>query len=187
MAAQDIATAMHRLESVFSRRPDAAMHDDDPAAALWQGGTRAVSRHASGAEFVTDMPVEIGGSGEHVTPGWFLRAALASCAVTRIAMAAAAQGIELQSLEARVHSRSDARGLLGMNDAVGAPVSAGPSEVQLLVRIQAHGVAPERLRAMVQESCRCAPVSCAMAAATPVALHVEVDAGSNAGADAGAG
>jgi uncharacterized OsmC-like protein len=176
MAAQDIAAAMQRLESVFRRRPDAALHHDDAAAARWEGGTRVVSRHASGAEVVTDMPVEIGGSGDQVTPGWLLRAALASCAVTRIAMAAAAAGIELQKLEARAHSRSDARGLLGMSDADGMPVPAGPGDVQLLVRLHAPGVPPERLQAMVQESCRFAPVTCAMATALPVELQIEVDA-----------
>lgn len=177
MAAQDIAAAMHRLESVFRRRPDAAVHDDDAAAAHWDGGTRVVSRHASGAEVVTDMPVEIGGSGDQVTPGWLMRAALASCAVTRIAMAAAAEGIELQALEARAQSRSDARGLLGMSDTEGTRVSAGPEDVQLLVRIRAPGVTPERLQALVQDGCRCAPVSCAMVTALPVALHIEVDVG----------
>jgi hypothetical protein len=34
-----------------------------------------------------------------VTPGWLFRAGFASCAATCIAMGAAAQGIELASLE----------------------------------------------------------------------------------------
>jgi uncharacterized OsmC-like protein len=60
------------------------------------------------------MPSEVGGSGDQVTPGWLFRAGLASCAATRIAMAAAAEGIELATLEVRASSRSDTRGLLGM-------------------------------------------------------------------------
>lgn len=176
MAVNDIAAAMQRLEAVLRRRPEAGLHDDDPAEARWDGGLRVVTRHANGTAVATDMPVEIGGGGGEVTAGWLLRAALASCAVTRIAMAAAAEGIELDTLDARALSRSDARGLLGIADAEGHPVSAGPGDLQLHVRVHAPGVAAERLQALVQASCGCAPVSCAMAQALPAALHVEVAA-----------
>ena len=71
------------------------MHDDAPATARWRGGTRVVTSHANGIEIPTDMPGELGGSGDRVTPGWLFRAGLASCAATRIAMGAAAEGIEL--------------------------------------------------------------------------------------------
>lgn len=174
MAATQIAAAMQRVESVLSRRPEKGLHDDTPAAARWDGGTRVVSRSDDGTEIVTEMPPEMGGAGGAPTPGWLLRAALASCAVTRIAMAAAVEGITLTALEARAHSRSDLRGLLGMADADGTMVTAGPGEVRLVVQIGAAGVAPERLQALVQHSCRCAPVSQAMADAVAVALHVEV-------------
>jgi len=175
VAAQDIAAAIQRVESVLRRRPDAGLQSDESAVARWQRGTRVVACHANGTEVVTDMPVEIGGSGDQVTPGWLLRAALASCAVTRIAMAAASEGIDLRTLEAQATSRSDARGLLGMADADGAPVSAGPKDVQLAVRIGAPGVSAERLRALVQQSGVCSPVSCAMEDTVPVKLHIEVE------------
>ena len=116
MTTRDIAAALQRVESVLRRRPEVGIHDDAPAASHWDGGLRVVTRHASGLQVVTDMPGELGGAGDQLTPGWLLRAALASCAATRIAMAAAAAGIELRSLEARAESRSDARGLLGMAD-----------------------------------------------------------------------
>lgn len=175
MAAQDIAAALQRVESVLRRRPEAGLHDDAPAQAQWAGGLRVRTTHADGTALVTDMPPEIGGGGEGVTPGWLLRAALASCAVTRIAMAAAAAGIELQTLQARALSRSDLRGLFGLNGPDGTPVSAGPGELQLLVRIGAPGVAAERLHALVHDSCQCAPVSRAMEEALPVALQVEIE------------
>ena len=92
MASQDIAAAMQRVESVLRRRPEVGLHDDAPATARWQSGTRVVSSHANGTQIVTDMPTELGGSGDQVTPGWLLRAGLASCLATRIAMAAAAAG-----------------------------------------------------------------------------------------------
>jgi hypothetical protein len=89
-------------------------------------------------------------------------------------MGAAAAGIELTALELRATSRSDTRGVLGMNEADGTPVSAGPRDVQLHVTIAARGVSAERLRALVEESHRCSPVPCAMQEETPVDLHIEV-------------
>jgi hypothetical protein len=100
MSLQHVATALQRVETVFARRPDLALHDDAPAQARWESGTRIVASHANGTQFETDMPAEIGGTGDRVTPGWLFRAGLASCAVTSIAMAAAAEGIELSSLQA---------------------------------------------------------------------------------------
>jgi hypothetical protein len=90
-------------------------------------------------------------------------------------MSAASEGIELDTLEVLASSRSDVRGLLGLADADGTAVGAGPRDVQLLVRISAPGVQAERLRAMVQASHRQSPVSCAAQQALPVALRVEVD------------
>jgi hypothetical protein len=91
-----------------------------------------------------------------------------------IAMGAAAAGIELTTLELRATSRSDTRGLLGMADTDGTPVSAGPHNVQLHVTIGAQGVPAEKLRALVEESHRCSPVPCAMENETPVGLQIEV-------------
>jgi uncharacterized OsmC-like protein len=174
MSVQQIADAMERVQGVLRRRPDMGLHDDAPATARWQGSTRIVTRHPSGAEIATDMPGELGGTGEHVTPGWLMRAALAACTATRIAMGAAAAGIELSTLELRASSRSDTRGLLGMNETDGTAIGAGPRDVQLHVSIAAHGVPAERLRELVEESHRCSPVPCAIQDETPVALHIEI-------------
>jgi uncharacterized OsmC-like protein len=159
---------------VLRRRPEAGLHDDAPATARWSGGTRVVTEHANGTQVETDMPKEMGGSGDRVSPGWLLRAGMASCTATRIAMAAAAEGIELQALEVLASSRSDTRGLLGMADADGEAISAGPRDMQLLVRIAAHGVPAQRLQALVEESYRCSPMARAVQDAVPVALHIEI-------------
>ncbi len=175
MAASEIGAAMQRLESVFRRRPTAALHDDSLATARWEGGLRVVATHANGTRIESDLPAELGGSGDRITPGWLQRAGLASCTATCIAMAAAAEGIELKSLELLANSRSDARGILGMMGADGAQVSAGPHAVQLIVRISAPGVSLERLRSLVERSGRCSPVLRALEDATPVGLHIEVE------------
>lgn len=177
MTIQDVTTALRRAEKVFARRPQIGMHDDAPATARWQGGMRVVSSHANGTEVATDMPPELGGTGDHVTPGWLFRAGLASCAATSIVMTAAAEEVELTSLEVFASSRSDTRALLGMADVDGKPVPAGPSELQLQVRISAQGVEPARLRALVEAGCRRSPIPNAVVNAVPMALRIDVGAG----------
>jgi uncharacterized OsmC-like protein len=176
MTLADIAAAQQRVTQVLRKRPSAGMSADTPARVVWDGALRARAVHDNGTQVVTDMPAEIGGGGG-VTPGWLLRAALASCAVTRIAMLAAAEGLVLRTLEAEARSRSDARGLLGIDEADGRAVTAGPLDVQLHVRIGADGVAPERLRALVAASEPLSPITCALQTSIPVAMHVDVEAG----------
>jgi len=176
MASQHVAAAMQRVESVLKRRPEVGLHDDAPASARWESGTRVRSSHGNGMQLLTDMPTELGGTGDQVTPGWLFRAGLASCLATRIAMSAAAAEIELTVLEVVASSRSDARGIFGMVDASGEPVCAGPRDVELLIRIAAPGTSPERLRALVDDSSRCSPVSAALRDAVPATLRVEVEA-----------
>jgi len=167
MGAQEIAAAMQRVESVLKRRPEVGLHEDAPATARWERGARVVSSHANGAQLVTDMPTELGGGGDQVTPGWLFRAGLASCLATRIAMGAAAAGMELAQLEVSVSSRSDARGLFGIADMSGEPVGAGPRDLRLLVRISVPGAAPDHVRHLVEHCNRCSPE-------LPVALRIEV-------------
>ena len=177
MTAQGIAAALQRMETVLRRRPEMGLNDDAPATARWESGTRVVASDADGTRLATDMPGELGGTGDNVTPGWLFRAGLASCAATSIALAAAAEGIELTMLEVRASSRSDVRGMLGMADAQGVPIGAGPHDVQLLVRIAAHGVDAARLRALVERGYRRSPVPNTVLAAVPVDLRIDVDAG----------
>ncbi|MBX3605956.1 MAG: OsmC family protein [Piscinibacter sp.] len=174
MSLSDIAAAQQRVVSVLRQRPAFGVQADAPALARWEGALRARTTHDNGTEVVTDMPAEIGGGASSVTPGWLLRAALASCAVTRIAMLAATEGLVLETLEARATSRSDARGLFGMADADGCIVTPGPGDVQLHVRIGAPGVAPERLRALVAASAPLSPVTSALQEPLTVAMHVDV-------------
>jgi uncharacterized OsmC-like protein len=170
----EIAAAMQRVESVLRRRPQSAVHDDAPATAKWEGGLRIVSSHKNGHSVPTDMSREFGGTGDQVSPGWLFRAGLASCAATCIAMAAAAEGIELTTLEVKATSRSDTRGLFGIEDVSGETVSPGPSDVQLHVRIAARDVPDDTLRQLVEKSQRCSPIPTAVKQALPVELLVNV-------------
>lgn len=174
MTEEQIAAAMARVHASLQRKPQAGLHDDAPATVHWAGGLRTVARSAAGAEVATDMPAVLGGDDSAATPGWLLRTALASCAVTRIAMEAAARGIVLQTLEAQACSRSDLRGLVGVAGADGHAVPAGPLSMALHVRIGAAGVDPARLRALVEATPGCSPVTCAVEQPLAVGLHVEV-------------
>jgi uncharacterized OsmC-like protein len=176
MTIEDIAAAVQRVESVLRRRPTIGIHDDAPATARWQTGLRVVACHANGTQMSTDMPTDLGGSGEKVTPGWLFRAGLASCLATCIALDAAAEGIELRALEVLATSRSDLRGLFGMTDGTGVTVPAGPSAIELRVRISAVGVSAERLRLLVKDSNRCSPVSAGVRDSAPITLQIDVDA-----------
>jgi uncharacterized OsmC-like protein len=169
----DLAAALQRVQAVVTRRPEAGLHEDAAATARWQGGLQVEAWHAEGERVHTDMPGELGGTATHPTPGWLLRAALASCLTTRVAMEAASEGLDLAELEVRAESRSDLRGLFGLAEADGRPVDAGPLDVALHVRIAAPGVPAERLRALVERSHERSPVSNALRGARPVALHVE--------------
>jgi len=174
MELEQIAAAMERVSSVLRRKPQAGLGEDSVATAQWTGGLRASVHSDAGYSVQTDMPLEVGGEASAATPGWLLRAGLASCAVTRIAMAAAAEGIALQTLEARASSQSDARGLLAIPEADGRAVPAGPLAMALHVRIAASGVPAERLRALVASTAGCSPVTGAVEQPLPVALHVDV-------------
>jgi uncharacterized OsmC-like protein len=174
MSMQDIAAAVQRAQAALERRPEMGLHDDAPATARWQGGVRVESCHPNGTAMLTDMPCELGGTGDRVTPGWLFRAGIASCAATSIAMFAAAEGIALGTLEVRVGSRSDTRGLIGMAGADGQEIYAGPRDMQLQVRIAAEGVSPERLRALAEAGVRRSPIPNAAQNPTPLALQVEV-------------
>lgn len=174
MAMEQVAALMERVVSALRRKPHAGLHEDTPATVRWAGGLRTVARTAAGAEFATDMPAAIGGEDSAPTPGWLLRTALASCAVTRIAMEAASRDIALHTLEAHATSRSDLRGLLGMADTDGRRVLAGPLVMDLHVRIGAPGVDAALLRALVESTRGCSPVTVALEQPLAVGLHVEV-------------
>ena len=175
MTAETISKAVQRVRNVLSRHPEAGIHADEPAIARWGQGLRVVCTHANGTQISTDLPAEIGGTGDQVTPGWLMRAGLASCVATRIAVGAAADGILLTRLEVSATSTSDARGLFGMTTDLGEPITAGPREVRLEVRIGASGVPRERLQAIIDENYHCSPVYAALENAVPVVLQIEIE------------
>jgi len=175
MSAERIAAALTRLESALRLRPTFGDCEETPAVARWQQGAKFSVRPPKGdLAILTDLPTELGGDGEGITPGWLMRAGLAACTASSILLNAAAEGIEIESLELTAGARSDVRGLLGMADASGAPVSAAFSVARLLVRISAPGVSRERLQALIERANQQSPVSSALRQAVPLELRVEL-------------
>lgn len=174
MSLHAVSIAIDRVRATLRRRPSAGGGADAPAVAHWQGGTRVATRHPNGAEVVTDMSPELGGSGEHPSPGWLSRAALASCATTSIVFTAAAEGVALQTLEVRVDTWSDACGLFGLPAADGTPADPAPRDHVMAVRIAAPGTDAAALQALVARALACSPVPAALGRALPLAVRVEV-------------
>lgn len=176
MGMQAVADALARLEKVLRRKPEAGLSDDAPASARWAGPDnplRVACRHPAGHEVLTDMPVELAGKGDQPTPGWLYRAGMAACATTSIALLAAAEGVELTSLQVDATSASDARGLVGLRDERDVEISPAPRAQALRVRIAAAGTPHAQLQALVQRALQRSPIPRAVMAA---GLDVRVEA-----------
>ena len=115
------------------------------------------------------MATAVGGRESAPSPGWLLRAAVASCDAAVIAMQAAQERIALTSLEVEVFSESDGRGLVG-----GADVPAGPLRMILDVRLAADGVSRPDLQGLVERALKRSPVSEALGRIVPVEVSVDV-------------
>jgi uncharacterized OsmC-like protein len=164
---QSIENAVRYL----SEHPENARSKDKMAVAVVEEGLRCRAEGPDGAVLITDMPKTIGGGGAAPTPGWFLRAALANCDATVIAMRAAQLGVVLSRLEVAVDSESDDRGLLGVE---GSDALPGPASMRVRVRIAADGVPPEQLRQLVGWAEAHSPVGDAVRRAVPSTIEVEV-------------
>lgn len=116
------------------------------------------------------MAPEVGGEGSATSPGWYVRVALATCDSTVIAMKAAREGIELNTLEVTVNYDSDTRGTLGIDSSI----HAGPMDMTVSVRIGAEGVPEEKLREIVKWAEAHSPVADTICRAISYTTEVEI-------------
>jgi uncharacterized OsmC-like protein len=163
----DIRAALERASVHLAEHPEEGPSTDAAATAVPDRGLRFRVDGPVGA-VVTDMVATVGGGASAPSPGWLLRAALASCDATIVAMEAARDGIELTELSVTVESDSDARGLLG----VGETVPPGPLAVRVRIELSARNATPEELRALVERAEARSPVRDALARAVPMATEV---------------
>ena len=116
------------------------------------------------------MPTALGGEGSAPSPGWLRRAAQAACEATMIAIRAAQEGIQLDSLEVTVGSVSDDRGMLGVPEGV----PPGPTESWAHVIVSATGTPKEKLREVVKWAEEHSPVTDSLCRAVPHRLKTEI-------------
>src|SRR2546429_2338689 len=132
MNTTEISDAMAHAVEYLRDHPSEAKYTDSAATAVLEGSLRVTVTGPDGAKLTTDMPKSIGGRGESPSPGWFLRAAQASCLATLIGMEAARAGVVLRRVEVVVESESDDFGILGIDESV----PAGPLTSKASVRIE---------------------------------------------------
>jgi uncharacterized OsmC-like protein len=130
-----IKESVAAASAYLSEHPDEARYRDSPAKARLVGGLRTEVTGPGGERLESDMPAGIGGTAAVPSPGWFFRAATASCVATLIAIRAAVLGLELARVDVSVDSESDDRGILGLQP----EIPAGPLSTRVSIDIDAPG------------------------------------------------
>jgi len=159
--------AINRVVRHYEKDPDGGAAPDAPAVAVREGPLRMRVSGPHG-EVITDGAKSIGGDESGPTPGWMLRAALASCDATVIAIEAARAGIELTRLEVTVSSETDLRGTLGVKD-----VHAGPVGMHVKVVVASDNATEDELREVVGYIAR-SPVGDAVSRSVPMTTEIVV-------------
>jgi uncharacterized OsmC-like protein len=170
VTAEGIRKAMESAIAYLGEHPDEARYTDSRATAtLGQDGLRATVSGPDGAHLTTDMPASVGGGNSAPSPGWFLRAAAASCTATLIAMRAAQLGVELAGVEVSVDSQSDDRGILGIDEAT----PAGPLSTRVSARVSSPHASVEQIEDIVRWAVEHCPVTDAVRRASPLTIEVQ--------------
>ncbi len=162
-----IATALNNAFEYLTEHPDEAAYTDSAAVAKLDGGLRVTVTGSDGESLTTDMPTSVGGGNSAPSAGWIMRAAIAACEATLIAMRAAQQGVALDSVEVMVDSQSDDRGILGID----ASVPAGPASVRVAVNVTSSASASD-VKDVVEWAHDHCPVVDSVRRAVPVELEL---------------
>ncbi|MDQ4034665.1 MAG: OsmC family protein [Chloroflexota bacterium] len=163
-----IRRAIEGASAYLAEHPEDVAYTDSLATARVLDGLRVRTEGPNGEVLETDMPAAVGGAGSAASPGWYLRAAIASCVVSLATMRAAQLGWASFRCEVEVDSASDDRGILGLD----ASVPAGPLSVRIGLRASADGIGLEQLEELAVWALEHCPVSDAVR--RPVPVHVEV-------------
>jgi len=163
---EHIAEAIKEAQAYLRDHTEEARYPDSTATAVMSDGLRCTVTGPAGASMETDMPTSVGGSALAAPPGWYLRAAAASCVATLMAMRAAMLGKTLAGLTVAVDSESDDRGILGVDEAI----PSGPFSVS--VAVTAGGLPGAELNEIADWAIKHCPVTDAIVRAVPLTLEV---------------
>jgi uncharacterized OsmC-like protein len=169
MSSAQIREAIEKVSKFLAEKPEKARIKNPPATATLVDGLKCQVTGLAGESLQTDMPPAVGGGSSAPTPGWLMRAALAACNATCIAMRAAKRGISLDRLEVTVSSESDNRGMLGLDE----KVTAGMQGLLVHVRLSAPGTSAAELTELARWACAHSPVGCTDAPSARVEVQVE--------------
>jgi uncharacterized OsmC-like protein len=166
---ESIRSAIEGASSYLTEHPEAAVDTDAAATAVHEEGLRCRVEGPRG-DLTTDMAKSVGGGATAPTPGWLLRAALASCDATTVAIEAAREGVELTDLEVTVDSESDFRGILGVDDSV----HPGPLRIRVRIQLAATNATEDQLREIVQRAESRSPVRDVVARAMNMTTEIAI-------------
>lgn len=168
MSVEQIQNSVNGVIAFLKDNPEKALSTSDPITAVMEDGLRCRATGNAGQTLVTDMPQAVGGGGSTPSPGWFARAALATCDATRIALRAAELGISLDTLEVTTDTVDDDRGLFGTD----ASVRAGSLSIRTRVKIGAEGMSEEELKSIVDYAVLHSPVADGFRSETPSTVEI---------------
>lgn len=114
------------------------------------------------------MPTGIGGTASMPSPGWLFRAATASCIAALVGIRAAATGVMLERVEITVDSKSDDRGILGLDP----DVPAGALSMRVAADVRARGLSDAATEALIRWAVDHCPVLDTVRRAVPIELVV---------------
>ena len=163
-----IDDAVSRASAYLTEHPDEARYRDSYARAHLAAGLMVEVTGPTGERLTTDMPAAIGGTATAPSPGWFLRAATASCVASLVAIRAATTSVLLRSVDVEVDSESDDRGILGLDPSI----PAGALSMKVVIAIDAPGLDRPALEALAAWAVEHCPVSDTIGRAVPLAIEV---------------
>jgi uncharacterized OsmC-like protein len=169
MSASTVRDALEKAERVFAAKPELAVVQTPTTTARMLDGLRCDITGPDGEHAIADLKKALGGTESGPSPGWYLRAAMASCTAIGIAMRAAQLGVVLRHLEVSVSARADFRGWFGVAD-----VSCALSDLRTQVRIGADGVSAQQLHELVEWGEAHSAVGCTVRAGPKIDLEVEI-------------
>jgi len=163
-----IAEAFERASAYLRDHPAEARYRDSVARARLTSGLVVDVTGPTGESLRTDMPTGIGGTATAPSPGWYLRAAAASCVASLVAIRAAATGVTLRSVDVEVDSESDDRGILGLD----AGIPAGALSARIVVSIDAPELDRPVLEALAGWAVDHCPVTDSLSRTVPLEVNI---------------
>ena len=132
-------------------------------------GAKQEMTHRQPFTFDADHPPVLVGSDNGPTPVEYLLHALAACLTAGIANVAAARGVTLTEVTSTVRGDIDLLGILGLS----GEVRNGYQQIKIDFTVR--GDDPDKLRAVVEQSCRRSAVFDVLTNGVPVSVGVTTD------------